>query len=75
MKVYRFITKVSDTGTIQIPYNLKLLNTEVEIIILPKPNPEKVKMKASDFVDKWAGFLSDANTEKSKLDYLSDKYK
>lgn len=46
MKVYRFITKVSDTGTIQIPYNLTLFNTEVEIIILPKPNPEKVKMKA-----------------------------
>lgn len=75
MKAYRFITKVSDTGTIQIPYNPNLFNKEVEIIILPKSKPEKEKMKAKEFIDKWAGFLVDKDTDKSKFDYLSDKYK
>ncbi|ACF14098.1 hypothetical protein Ctha_1640 [Chloroherpeton thalassium ATCC 35110] len=73
MKAYKFITKVSDTGTIQIP-SRELFDKEVEIIILPKPEPEKKKMTAMEFVQKWAGFLSNSNIDKAKLDYLSEKY-
>ena len=75
MKVYRFTTKVSESGTIQIPYSLSLFDKEVEIIILPKPTLEKEKMRATDFVKKWAGFISDKNTDKTKSEYLSNKYK
>ena len=75
MRTYRFITKISDKGAIQIPDNPSLFGKEVEIIILPKPKQGKEKMKASDFIDKWAGFLLDNDTDKSKFDYLSDKYK
>ncbi len=75
MKAYRFITKVSEKGIIQIPYNPTLFDKEVEIIILPKSKPKKEKMKAIEFVDKWAGFLSNNDTENSKFNYLSDKYK
>lgn len=75
MKAYRFITKISDSGTIQIPYDPTLFDKEVEVIILPQPKPEEKKMKAIEFIDKWAGFLVDSDTDKSKFDYLSDKYK
>lgn len=75
MKAYRFITRVTNTGTIQIPYNPTLYDKEVEIIILPKQRTERGKMKATEFVDKWAGFLVDNETDKSKFDYLSEKYK
>jgi len=75
MSAYRFITKVSDSGTIQIPYNPSLFDKEVEIIILPKADPEKKKMKAAEFVEKWAGFLTDRDPDKSKFDYLTNKYK
>ena len=76
MKAYRFIAKVSDKGTIQLPYNPTLFDQEVEIIILPKHTPEKEKgMKAMEFVEKWAGFLSDKDTDQTKFDFLSGRYK
>lgn len=75
MKVYRILTKVSEKGTIQLPNYPHLFNKEVEIIILPKSKPRKSKMKAEEFVDKWAGFLSDKETRKAKYNYLSNKYK
>lgn len=75
MKAYRFTTKVTHSGIIQIPNKPSLFDKEVEIIIMPKPTPEKEKMKAKQFVKKWDGFLSDSDTDKSKFDYLSNKYK
>lgn len=75
MKAYRFITKISNTGAIQLPYSPTLFDQEVEIIILPKPTPAKEKMKAMEFVEKWAGFLSDNDTDETKFDYLSEKHK
>lgn len=75
MRAYRFFTKVSETGIIQIPYSPNLFNEEVEIIILPKSLKSGKKMQASEFINKWAGFLSNDDTDKSKFDYLSEKYK
>ncbi|MGF1586274.1 MAG: hypothetical protein ACFCUM_13195 [Bacteroidales bacterium] len=75
MKAYRYVTKVSGKGIIQIPYNPSLFDKEVEIIIVPKSEPAKGKMKAANFVEKWAGFLSNNNTGNSKYNYLIDKYK
>lgn len=75
MDSYRFTTKVSDKGIIQVPLHLPLHDKEVEIIIRAKPKMDKEKMKAMDFVAKWAGFISNQDIEKSKFDYLSDKYK
>ena|SRR5690606_13021406 len=43
MKAYRFLTKVSDSGAIQIPFELALFDQEVEVIILTKPTPAKKK--------------------------------
>ncbi len=75
MKAYRFVTKISERGTIQIPYNLALFEEEVEVVILPKIRPQEEKIKAAEFVEKWRGLLAENDTEKSKYEYLADKYK
>ena len=67
-------TKVSKTGTIQIPHNPSLFNKEIEVIILRRSEIKEKKMKASEFIEKWTGFLSDVDADQSKLGYLSDTY-
>ena len=75
MRAYRFFTKVSETGIIQIPYNPNLFNEEVEIIILPKSLKSGKKMHASEFINNWAGFITNFDNDKPKFDNLSEKYK
>lgn len=75
MRAYKFITKISENGTIQIPFKPGLYSKEVEIIILPKPTKKKKGLKATDFVNKWAGFLKNTDTDNSKYNYLTEKYK
>jgi len=75
MKAYKFITKISENGTIQIPFNPELYSKEVEIIIVPKVTKKKKRLKATDFVNKWAGFLKNTDTDNSKYNYLTEKYK
>lgn len=75
MIAYKYIIKVSKTGTIQLPDNPALFNKEVEIIILPKERISKTKVNAKKFFEEWGGFLKDSNVENSKYDYLMEKYK
>lgn len=76
MKTYKFDTKISERGIIRLPLSPILYNKEVEIIIIPKTANEKTTThKASDFVNKWAGFLTNSETDNSKLNYLIEKYK
>lgn len=75
MKAYRYTTKISDKGTIQVALDPSLFNQEVELIVLPKSKSKIKNSKASDFVKKWAGFLKNNDIENSKRDYLTEKYK
>lgn len=75
MKAYRFTTKVSAQGTIQIPYSSSLFDEEVEVVILPKSKPQEGKIKPMEFVEKWKGFLADHDTDQLRHEYLSEKYK
>lgn len=75
MKAYKFKTKVSNKGTIRVPDDSDLRDQEVEVIIISVKEEGSLKMKASEFVNKWAGFLSEEDTDKSKLDYLTEKYR
>lgn len=75
MKAFKFITKISENGTIQIPYNLARFNKETEIIILPKLTENEKEHKTTEFVEKWAGFLKKTDIEYYKHDYLVEKYK
>jgi len=76
MKAYKFKTKVSGEGTIHVPNESDLRDREVEVIIISESEEATgSNMKASDFVNKWAGFLSDSETDQSKLEYLTEKYK
>lgn len=75
MKAYKFDTKISENGIIRLPLNPNLYDQEVEIIIVPKTKTVKKKThKASEFVNKWAGFLTNSETDKSKYNYLTEKY-
>lgn len=76
MDAYRFFTKISHDGVIQIPYNPALFNKEVEIIILKKVvSVERTQNKAKEFVKNWAGFLKDTNPDNEKYNYLIKKHK
>ena len=76
MQTYRFDTRISKDGIIQLAYNQQLMGREVEIIIMPKEDLKPGKNTVSEFIDKWAGFLSvENNVEESKFHYLTEKYK
>lgn len=74
MQAYRFETRISKKGIIQLPFHHQLIDRDVEIIILPKQALKTNKNSSADFVNKWAGFLSQSN-EDSKFQYLTEKYK
>jgi len=79
MEAYKFITRISEKGIISLPNEPKLFNTEVEIIILSKPE-EKAKEEqytAKDFLKDWTGILkgmSDEEIENAKFEYLKEKH-
>lgn len=75
MQAYRFETKISKNGIIQIPLNTNLVDKEVEVIILQKQAKSNKNMSSEKFIEKWAGFLQNNNTETTKFEYLSNKYK
>lgn len=75
MRAYRFETRISKSGLIQIPLNNQLYDKDVEIIILPKQKQKSSKLTSTDFVNKWSGFLSGSDTDDSKYQYLTEKYK
>lgn len=75
MKTLRFRTKVSKSGTIQLPGDSSLNDTEVDVIIMPKARRIVKTMKAMEFVEKWKGFLYPMESNDSKFDYLMEKYK
>ena len=83
MEAYKFDIRISEIGTISLPYALSnLYGRDVELFIVPKEEasvpiiPIK-KTSAKKFVSRWAGFLKDANIDpdKAKYDYLTEKYK
>lgn len=67
MRSYKFKTRISKDGTIQIPHTPSLFNKEVEITIVPKTKENEKRLSAEDFVKKWAGFLISPETDSSKL--------
>ena len=77
MQAYRFETRISKDGKIQIPFYNHLIDKDVEVIILSKPTIKSQKITAGEFLNKWAGFLKNADLDlnKEKYQYLSEKHK
>lgn len=75
MKTLRFRAKVSKSGTIQLPSDASLNDKEVDVIIVPKTKRIGKTMRATEFVEKWKGFLYPIDSNDSKFDYLMEKYK
>ena len=82
MNAYKFNTRVSDAGTITLPFDSRLYNTDVEVFIVPSSRniKEKSRFSASDFVSKWRGCvkgmenISDEELDGIKHDYLKQKH-
>lgn len=49
--------------------------SEKEADVWEKKGRQEKESKAADFVSKWAGFLKNGDTDDSKYDYLTEKYK
>lgn len=75
MQAFKFETRISKTGQIKLPLNNQLFDKEVEIIIVPKQKVKSPKLKVSDFIDKWSGFLTNLDFDNAKYQYLTEKYK
>ena len=83
MNAYKFNTRVSDNGTITLPYGSRLCNTEVEVFVVPASSGETMKtnrFSASDFIKKWQGSvkgmenISDEELDRIKHERLKQKY-
>lgn len=75
MRAFRFNTRISKTGTIQVPLDNQLYDKEVEVIILPRQEEKSTVSNPVDFINKWSGFLSNQDVEDSRYRYLMEKYK
>ena len=77
MQAYRFETRISKDGKIQIPSYNHLIDKDVEVIILSKTGLKIKKITVGKFLNKWADFLKSPNIdiEDAKYQYLSEKYK
>jgi hypothetical protein len=82
MNAYKFNTIVSDAGTITLPFDSHLRNTEVEVFVVPKSRniTEKSRFSANDFISKWRGCVkgmenvSDEELDCVKHEYLKQKH-
>ncbi len=75
MQTYKFQTKVSGDGSIQIPNYQEFRNLDVDVVITKKIPTEQSKISADEFIRNVAGVLSDKEIDTAKLDYLLEKYK
>jgi len=70
------IIKYEDSRVLEL---LKSLSVHFGFTISEKERntveKQKNETKAADFVSKWAGFLKKTDTDNSKYDYLTGKYK
>jgi len=77
MNAYKFITRVSDAGTITLPFDSHLCNADVEVFIVPvnHTSTEKNRFSASDFISKWQGCVKGMeNVSDEKLDLIKHEY-
>ncbi len=75
MQTYKFQTKVSGDGSIQIPDYQEFKNLDVDVVITKRIPTEQSKISADEFIRNVAGVLSDKDIDTAKLDYLLEKYK
>ena len=80
MEALKFDTTILENGIIQIPELAGLANSPIEISIVVKhKQPDtlrdtKQSQSIDEFFEKWAGFLKNSDTDKSKMEYLQEKY-
>lgn len=77
MEALKFVTKIGKHGIIKIPALESYANKKVDVIVTLK-SEEKDKTTQNnidDFLNKWAGFFSQVDTDDVKYNYLMEKYR
>jgi hypothetical protein len=70
MRTYKYKTKISNEGAIEVPISPDLYDKEVDLIIIAEGDNQRRKITGKEFVKKWSGFLKDADIENAKSEYL-----
>ncbi len=78
METFKYNTRILKNGIIEIPEISKYAHRPVEVFIVLK-EPDKLPVSKSSqsidhFFEKWTGFMSNSDPDKSKLEYLEEKY-
>ena len=68
MQAYKFTARISEKGIISLPHKPELFNTEVEIVVFPKPEEKakeekEEKYTAKDFLEEFSGCLKNLPEE------------
>jgi hypothetical protein len=50
MRAFKFNTRISEDGTIHLPFTPSLFNKEVELIIVPRLEKKSIKKAGKAFV-------------------------
>lgn len=77
MEALKFVTKIKKHGIIKIPELESYANQKVDVVVTLKAGEEDklTKSEFSNFLKKWAGYFSEADTVDAKYNYLMKKYK
>ena len=78
MATFKFKTKISKEGTIEVPHRTELHNQEVEVTLRIKEFDDNNQINAYRFLDKWTGFLKHSKDDihdNAKYEYLMNKYR
>jgi hypothetical protein len=77
MEAIKFVTKVGKHGIIKIPELENYVDQKVNVVVALKSKEKSSRTKGNieSFIEKWAGFFSDIETNDTRYNYLMDKYK
>jgi hypothetical protein len=81
MNAYKFNTRISDNGTITLPYGSHLRNADVEVFIVPlqETKAQQNSFSANDFINKCKGcikgmeHITDEELDNIKYECLKQK--
>ena len=75
-QIFRYMTQVSENGTISLPKMTSLASQQVEVTIRPAPEEKEKNLPqlVDEFIENWGGILQGHDPERLKNAYLMEKY-
>ena len=73
-KTIRFTATVARNGTIQLPEGAVEEGSSVQVVLKPVKAAKAQKLTPTQFVEKFRGFLKQAEVDDDKYNYLMKKH-